>query len=267
VLKVGLNPGGLQGGSGEQYFVGRFDGGRFTNDNPSSTTFWTDYGKDCYCALTFNGMPRGKLPIMIGWMSNWQYAATAPTRPWRGQMTIPRRLQLRRLPEGLRLVQEPIEEIQRLRGGHFAWRGQNAAELNLALKEKVRWSSFELRSTALPGAAGEVAWRLVAGDGKYTTVGYANGELFVDRTQSGVTEFSKDFPARTSARLAIGTSPLELTILVDRSTVEVFAQGGKVAMTNLVYPPAGAQGMEFSAGGVKAGLISVDVWELKSAWN
>ena len=267
VLKVGLNPGGLQGGSGEQYFVGSFDGGRFTNDNPSSTTLWTDYGKDCYCALTFNGMKPGELPIMIGWMSNWQYAAKAPTQPWRGQMTIPRRLQLRRLREGLRLVQEPIEAIERLRGGHFAWRGQNAAELNLALKQKVHWSSFELRSTALPGAAGEVAWRLTAGGGKYTTVGYAGGELFVDRTQSGVTDFSKDFPARTSAPLAIGNSPLELRILVDRSTVEVFAQGGKVAITNLFYPPAGAQGMEFFAGGVKAGPIRVDVWELRSAWK
>ena len=89
VLKMGVNPGGLQGGSGEQYFVGTFDGRRFTNDNPPSTTLWTDYGKDCYCALTFNGLPRGESPIMIGWMSNWQYAAKVPTAPWRGQMTIP----------------------------------------------------------------------------------------------------------------------------------------------------------------------------------
>ena len=267
VLKVGLNPGGLQGGSGEQYFVGSFDGERFTNDNPPSTTLWTDYGKDCYCALTFNGMPRDELPVMIGWMSNWQYAARVPTQPWRGQMTIPRQLRLKRLPEGLRLEQEPIEAIQRLRGSHIAWRGQNVAELNLALKKTVHWSSFELRSTALPGRAGEVAWRLMAGDGKYTMVGYADGELFVDRTRSGVTDFSTDFPTRTSAPLAIGNAPLELTILVDRSTVEVFAQSGKVAMTNLVYPPAAAQGMEFSAGGVKAGRISVDVWELKSSWK
>ena len=267
VLKVGLNPGALQGGSGEQYFVGSFDGARFTNDNPPSTTLWADYGKDCYCALTFNGLPPGELPVVLGWMSNWLYAGKAPTQPWRGQMTIPRRLQLMRLPEGLRLVQEPVGAVQRLRGAHFAWRGQSVAELNLALKEKVLWSSFELRSTASPGAGGAVSWRLLAGAGKHTTVGYANGELFVDRTQSGVTDFSKDFPARTSTPLAIGNAPLELTILVDRSTVEVFAQGGKTAMTNLVYPLAGALGLEFSASGAKAGRISVDVWELKPAWK
>jgi len=266
VLKVGLNPGGLQGGSGEQYFVGRFDGVRFTNDNPASTTLWTDYGKDCYCALTFNGMPRKEIPVMIGWMNNWQYASRVPTQPWRGQMTIPRRLQLRKAPEGLRLVQAPTEAIQRLRGGHFAWRGQSVAELNRALKEQVHWNSFELRSTAFPGVAGEIGWRLLAADGKYLTVGYANGELFVDRTQSGVTDFSKDFPVRTSAPLAIGNSPLELTILVDRSTVEAFAQGGQVAMTNLVFPPAGAEGMEYYTAG-KSGRLSIEGWELNSAWK
>src|SRR5690349_17861314 len=73
VLKVGLNPGGLQGGSGEQYFVGNFDGSRFVNDNPASTTLWTDYGNDCYCALTFNNLPRTENPVMLGWMNNWQY--------------------------------------------------------------------------------------------------------------------------------------------------------------------------------------------------
>ncbi len=266
VLKVGLNPGGLQGGSGEQYFVGSFDGRRFTNDNPSSTTLWTDYGKDCYCALSFNGIPRGERPVMLGWMNNWQYAAKVPTAPWRGQMTIPRRLQLVRLPEGLRLAQQPVDAINQLRGSHLAWQGQNVAELNLKLKG-IHWRSFELRTTLAPGPSEDVALRLLAGGGKYTTVGFANGELFVDRTQSGLTGFSKDFPVRTSAPLATGNAPLELTILVDRSTIEVFAQGGRVAMTDLVYPPAGAQGLELSAGESGTMRVSVDVWEMKSAWK
>src|SRR5262249_5243571 len=92
VLKIGLNPGALQGGSGEQYFIGRFDGARFTNDNPAQQTMWTDYGKDCYCALTFNHLPKDRAPVMLGWMNNWQYAKYLPTSPWRGQMTFPRRL-------------------------------------------------------------------------------------------------------------------------------------------------------------------------------
>jgi len=268
VLKVGLNPGGLQGGSGEQYFVGSFDGTRFTNDNPPATTLWTDYGKDCYCALPFNGMPATEIPVMIGWMSNWQYAAKVPTQPWRGQMTIPRRLQLNETTEGLRLLQQPVDAVKQLRGSHLAWRGYDLKELNRALKEKAdRWNSFELRSTMRAGAAGELGWRLLAGDGKYTTVGYVDGVLFVDRIHSGITAFSKDFPARTSAPVPIGREPLELTILVDRSTLEVFAQGGQVAMTNLVYPPPSAQGIELYSTNGRPGRISMDVWELKSTWD
>ena len=72
---------GLQGGSGEQYFVGAFDGARFVNDNPASTTLWTDYGKDCYCALTFNNLPRTENPVMLGWMNNWQYAGNCQPLP------------------------------------------------------------------------------------------------------------------------------------------------------------------------------------------
>ena len=264
LLKVGLNPGGLQGGSGEQYFVGTFDGTRFTNDNPAATTLWTDYGKDCYCALTFNGMPRSAAPVMIGWMNNWQYAAKVPTEPWRGQMTIPRKLQLRQTGEGLRLFQMPVDAIQQLRGRHFTWRGEDVVRLNQALRENAPGGSFELHSIVSPGTPGEIGWKVLVGGGKYTTIGYRDGGLFVDRTHSGDTGFSPAFPARTTAPLSTGGAPLDLTILVDRSTVEVFAQSGRVAMTNLVYPPPEARGIEFYG---HPESISVDLWQLSSAWK
>ncbi|HEY2016793.1 MAG TPA: glycoside hydrolase family 32 protein, partial [Bryobacteraceae bacterium] len=194
-------------------------------------------------------------------------AAKVPTQPWRGQMTVPRRLQLKKIQDGLRLMQEPVEALQQLRGDHVEYHGENVAELNRALKTKVRWNSLELRSTAVPGAAGELGWKLLAADGKYTAVGYANGKLFMDRTHSGVVDFSPAFSARTEAPLNLGGTPLELTILVDRSTVEVFAQGEQVAMTNLVYPVGGARGIEFYTNGGKTGALRADVWELKSTWK
>jgi len=92
VLKVGLNPGAPEGGSGEQYFLGDFDGKRFTPASGMGSHGWTNYGKDDYCAISFNGLPREEKPVLIGWMNNWQYAAKLPTSPWRGQMSLPRRL-------------------------------------------------------------------------------------------------------------------------------------------------------------------------------
>jgi fructan beta-fructosidase len=267
VLKVGLNPGGLQGGSGEQYFVGTFDGSRFRNDNPTFTTLWTDYGKDCYCALTFNGMERRDDPVMIGWMSNWQYADKVPTKPWRGQMTVPRSLALSALPEGIRLVQKPVEAVARLRDKHVEWHGTSPVELNHVLQTE-HGSSFELQTAVARVGEATIGWKLLAVGGAFTEVGYdgARNELFVDRTHSGVTGFSRDFPVRTAAPLAIGDAPLSMTILVDRSTIEVFAQGGRIAVTNLAYPPAGAQAIQFYSRGEQTGQITVDLWSLRSTW-
>ncbi|HEY7211419.1 MAG TPA: glycoside hydrolase family 32 protein [Bryobacteraceae bacterium] len=240
VLKVGLNPGALQGGSGEQYFVGRFDGSRFTNDNPPSLALWTDYGKDCYCALTFNGLPRGHKPVMIGWMDNWQYAGKLPTNPWRGQMTFPRELSLRETPEGIRLFQNPAEQIERLiesdndrrRAGH----------------------SFLLIFSVNPKAGHEVGLKLLSDGRNYTSVGYdpAKQVLFVDRRHSGLTNFSPEFPARVEAPLRAGGDSLRMQILVDRCSLEVFADGGRVVSTNLVFPPAGANAIENIGGKVLA---------------
>ena len=260
VLKVGLNPGGLQGGSGEQYFVGSFDGTRFTNDNPPATTLWSDFGKDCYCALPFNGLPPQKATA-IGWMNNWQYASKVPTHPWRGQMTVPRVVALTSLAEGARLVQEPVASVAKLRGKHIGWHGTSIADLNRALAT-AHGDTLELRSVV----AGNFTWRLLVSGDAYTEVGYdpARRELYVDRTHSGVTDFCPDFPARTVAPLA-ANGPLNLTILVDQSTLEVFAQHGRVAITNLVYPPKGPHRIEFHAADEKSPPVRVDLWELTAA--
>ncbi len=269
VLKVGLNPGGLQGGSGEQYFVGMFDGERFINDNPAATTLWTDYGKDCYCALAFNNLPRTQLPVMLGWMNNWQYAAKLPTAPWRGQMTVARRLSLRKQPEGLRLVQQPVEAIRGLRRNRFSWSGTAAAGLNKALQaQPAGGNSFELHATFTPDGEGESGFKLMGPGQTFTTIGYdaRKHELYVDRTHSGNTGFSADFPARTAAPLATGGEQLELTILVDRSTLEVFAQGGRVAISTLIYPQEGPLTLEFFSPSGRQGRIAVERWNLASTW-
>ncbi|MBV9761459.1 MAG: glycoside hydrolase family 32 protein [Acidobacteriaceae bacterium] len=259
ILKVGLNPGGLGGGSGEQYFVGRFDGTRFTNDNPASQTLWTDYGKDCYCALTFNHLPAAHAPVMLGWMNDWQYAAKLPTSPWRGQMTIPRKLSLRQTGAGIRMYQQPADELQGLKGESIAIRGST----------KTYSHSFELQAEMKPGGAQQVGWKLLAADGTYTVVGYkrASGTVFVDRRHSGRTDFSKDFPAISEAPLQLPDGVLRLRVLVDRCSVEVFAGDGEVAITDLVFPPAGASQIDLWTAGGNAGEVKATYSEIRSVWS
>jgi fructan beta-fructosidase len=258
VMKVGLNPGALQGGSGEQYFVGSFDGERFQNDNPPATTLWTDYGKDCYCALTFNNLPKTQAPLMLGWMSNWQYAANLPTSPWRGQMTLPRKLALRTTPEGIRLFQQPADSLAQLR------------EARTPVHESMSGSGHQFQFTSIVpmGTAREAGWKILAKDGTFTTIGYdrAKSVLFVDRTHSGDMAFSSHFPARTEAPLKLNGNTLRLNVVVDRNSVEVFADDGQVTITNLVFAPADSDNLEFYATGAKAGVVSGSLWKLKSTW-
>jgi fructan beta-fructosidase len=253
VLKIGLNPGGLQGGSGEQYFIGRFDGTRFVNDNPASVSLWSDYGKDCYCALTFNNLLRSSAPVMLGWMNNWQYAGNLPTTPWRGQMTIPRELGLKTFPEGIRLVQSPVQALSSLRGKPVR-------------TPKTR--SFEIRADLELTSQGETGWKLVAKDGSYTSVGYdaSKEQIFVDRTHSGLVGFSDRFPARTSVPLPRRSGKLIFDLLVDRNSIEVFADEGRVAITNLIFPESAPRSFDFySTGG--GNPLPVTVWPLKSIWS
>jgi fructan beta-fructosidase len=262
VLKVGLNPGGRAGGSGEQYFVGHFNGQHFRNDNPASLTLWTDYGKDCYCALIFNGFPKSRSPVMIGWMDNWQYASKLPTAPWRGQMTLPRKLSLRRTPAGIRLVQNPLDGLANLRS--------ERTEVNnsLALPERT----FQLSVTHDLKHTREIGWKLLVKDEAYATVGYdrRKGVVFVDRAPSAETGFSQDFPQRMEAPLRLPGSVLSLNIVVDRSSVEVFADGGRITMTNLVFPAEGAYGLQFYSISEEGNLLTgtpppASLWRLKSA--
>jgi fructan beta-fructosidase len=70
VLIVNINPGGVAGGSGGQYFVGQFDGIRFTNDNPESQKLWVDYGRDFYAAVSWSDIPSSDgRRLWLGWMT------------------------------------------------------------------------------------------------------------------------------------------------------------------------------------------------------
>lgn len=270
ILKIGLNPGHIAGGSGEQYFIGQFDGKAFTPDEADGAIHWLDYGRDCYCALTFNNDTRADFPHMIGWMNNWQYAGKAPTSPWRGAMTLPRELSLAERHDSLQLLQQPVRELHALRADTFEFKGRSEDELNRKLASwPHRSQTFELEAVIRPGGAAEVAWKLLRGDGDETLVGFdaTKQELFVDRSKSGNTQWSPSFPSRTVAPLRLGSDPLRLHIFVDRSSVEVFAQDGAVVMTNLVFPKPASTGLSLVTKHGSLEKMEVHLWTLQSAWE
>jgi fructan beta-fructosidase len=261
-LKVGLNPGAPQGGSGEQYFLGSFDGTKFTPSGLPGSHGWTNYGKDDYCAISFNGLPPGEKPILIGWMDNWQYADKLPTSPWRGQMSLPRRLSLLRDEEGLAISQQPV--VEAVRGKHLAIQQNENGEIKVGEIDKA---PFELALQFEPAGERSFGLRIYSDKQHWTEIIFdrENREFSVDRIKSSK-PIAPDFPSKTVAPIVEGR-PYDLKLIVDRSSVEAYAQGGTIAMSNLIFPPSGGVRIVlFSASG-KPLSVTGDLWQLRSIWK
>jgi fructan beta-fructosidase len=266
VLNVNINPGGPAGGSADQYFIGRFDGVHFVEDHPDSGPHWADWGKDFYASTSVTGTPAGEDRIWLAWMSNWQYAGKLPSLPGRGEMTVARSLSLIEPPphsnlsasqEPLLLVQKPILPTPAYRPSQALFGSdpyQTVAQANQHILDgKIAGSVYVLRLTLDPGDAAQAGVRLRrsttdpgqnAAEETIVGIDHESGRIFVDRTHSGKTDWSPDFPGRVSAPLKYPqANSIRLEIVVDRNSVEVFAENGQTLLTDLIYPSSGSDGI------------------------
>jgi fructan beta-fructosidase len=194
-------------------------------------------------------------------MSNWQYAAKLPTSPWRGQMSLPRRFSLLRDVAGLALVQEPV--IAPLRTDHsaiWATKGGN-------LSDNMLEAPFELDLQFGRPSERVFGIRLHTDEQHWTEIGFdeQKGEFYLDRTRSGAA-ITPDFAAKTTAPL-IASRPYDLRLIVDRSSVEAYAQSGTITMTDLIFPASQSSRIAlFSATG-KAVSVKGNLWKLRSIWR
>ena len=215
MLICNINPGGPFGGSATQYFVGQFDGHKFTCESRPEVTKWMDYGKDHYATVTFDNAPRGRR-VALAWMSNWQYANEVPTKQFRSANSIARDLFLFRDGTETYCGVVPAEEMLTLRGKPTKQLSE-ACEVVVALK-----GASEITLTNAKGE--EVVMKY---DDKART-------FSMDRRKSGETAFSEAFPCVTTA--PTHGKMRELRIFIDRCSVEAFDGEGRMAMTNLVFP-------------------------------
>jgi fructan beta-fructosidase len=269
ILIINRNPGAPAGGTGTRYLIGHFDGAKFTSEVPDAPALWADWGKDFYATNTWNDMPAGDgRRVWIGWFSNWQYANTEPTVLWRGAQSIPRSLTLRRYRDGLRLVQQPIP-LDSLRSESLRFLDLDIEGANQKIRQmRVKGEVYELEAEMQPGTDGEIGFRLRKGKEDETLVGFnaAHDEVYIDRTHSGETSFSKDFPGRHAAHLE-KQATVKLHVLVDRSSVEVFANDGERVLSDRIYPHPGSDGIELYATGKGGKILSLTMWQLNSIWK
>jgi fructan beta-fructosidase len=263
-LKVGLNPGAPQGGSGEQYFLGSFDGTRFTRSPEVGSHGWTNYGKDDYCAISFNGLSKAEKPILIGWMNNWQYASKLPTRPWRGQMSLPRRVSFVHDAAGLALKQEPV--VQQLRAEVKSFAVSSNARL-LPAQGGLADVPYELNLQFGVPSAKVFGVRLYSDEQHWTEIAFdgEKKEFYMDRTKAGAS-VAPGFSAKTAAPIS-SDRPYTLTLIVDRSSIEAYAQDGTVVMTDLIYPASLKNKLVFVSRGGKPSKVRGEMRTLHSIWR
>lgn len=265
-LMVSVQQGAPAGGSGQQYFVGSFDGERFTPDEEPNVVRWADYGADCYAAQSWNEAPDGR-HIWLAWMNNWDYARQTPATTWRGAMTLPRELALTGGTDGLQLIQQPVAELAALRQPLGAWEGLVVKPGENPLAD-VRGDTLELVARFAVDeatAATRFGLRVRVGAGEQTTVGYnvVKRTLYVDRSRSG--QSVPGFAAPQVLALAPREGVVELRLLVDRSSLEVFADGGRAVFTNQIFPSPDSQGAELFAEGGAVRLVSLEAYRLEQS--
>ena len=263
VLVCNINPGGPFGGSAAQYFVGDFDGTTFTPDTDAAgnvPTKWMDFGKDHYATVSWSNAPEGRRTL-IGWMSNWQYAADVPTMQFRSANTLPREAELFKASDGqYYLASVPSPELLSLRDRAVtnvksASVGRKPSAYNLP---KTNDGVCEISMTLAPKAGSKITLTLANQKGEKVVMVYdPEAHTFsFDRNESGLTDFSREFPAVTVSPTFSDASEISLRIFIDRSSIEVFGDGGRFCQTNLVFPtePYTTLGISATAGGKVSNL-------------
>ena len=220
VLLVSMNPGGPNSGSATQYIVGDFDGHTF---KPYTTDIkWMDYGPDNYAGVTFSNV--GDRNILIGWMSNWNYANVVPTEKWRSAMTVPRELSLVKQASNSNqflLVSTPVKELKN-------------AFVQIVSKENVIPNRIDIKDIKA------THFEIILSNtyNEKLIVGYHadKKQFYIDRTNAGVSNFNPGFAAAAVAPRLSFTMNMDLSILLDKTSIELFADGGRTVMTALFFP-------------------------------
>ena len=215
MLICNINPGGPFGGSATQYFIGEFDGHKFTCEDEPSETKWMDYGKDHYATVTFSNAPEGR-NVAIAWMSNWQYANQVPTKQYRSANSIARDLGLFEYNGETYCSVSPAKEMDAVRGARLS-APTEACEIVVTLKGDA-----------------QITLRNAKGERVVMTYDDEEETFDMDRRRSGNVSFSDAFPVATSSPTY--GKVRQLRIFVDRCSVEAFDGDGKMCMTNLVFP-------------------------------
>jgi len=245
-----------------QYFIGDFDGFKFSSDYEQS--FIVDHGQDLYALQSWSNLPDQR-KVWLGWMNNIGYMNQIPTKTWRGMMSLPRELKLIEKDGRIKLVQKPIEELKELRENIYQEDDINLADEMIIYTED---ENYELNALIEFGKAEGVSFVLNENGDQKTVVGFniKEGKIFVDRRSSGVTDFSDNFLEYKEIDWKVKDKQIGINIFVDGSSLEVFIDGGELSITDLFFPEKAQQKIRIKTINGELKIENFELYKLQSIW-
>jgi fructan beta-fructosidase len=225
---------------------------------------WVDHGMDFYAAQSWSDIPlEDNRRIWLAWMNNWLYAGEVPTFPFRGIMSVPRTVGLTNFNGETVITQAPIEELQMLRKTEVRFEQDLLSNIK-PLFDTIRFPVFELKATFDIQNTQKVGFYLKTSDHQYTLVWYdaVNEKLYFDRSNSGALTGNDSFSRVQSASMPNEDGRINIHILVDHCSVEIFANDGKVVFSNQIFPDPGSDGIMIFAEGDDVWIDELVVWEM-----
>lgn len=259
VLLISINPGAPNGGSGTQYFIGEFDGERFTTTQEE--TKWLDYGTDNYAGVTFNGLPDSERTF-IGWMSNWNYARDTPTENWRSAMTLPRKITLKKNEKGYYLNNFPVNTIDNftelLTDGIDE--SDNTYTMDSFNQHRIDFTIDGALDSFTVDFSNELDEHLLLG------FDASKKQFYVDRRESGIVDFEPRFAEKSHLAPVILDSDTDVSVslFMDASSIEVFVNGGSVVLTDQIFPTSPYTEMELKG---KANIKDILISRVSRIWD
>ena len=267
VLVVSMQSGAPNGGTGTSYFIGDFDGHRFVNSQPENKQYWLDAGTDNYAMVSWSDIPaQDGRKLMLGWMSNWQYAQQVPTYRWRSAMTLPREVTLVNIAEKeWKLKSEIVREFESYKENKIAISKNNIVDDQLLILQKNPLVCELNISFNRKPLQGEFTILISSPEKDTLKIGFdpASNRYFIDRVKAGISDFNKAFPGKHFSPCLSQNTSLSMKIILDKSSVELFADEGLTAMTDIFFPIGDMNKIEVHAAGLSKILTNTVVYTLK----
>ena len=231
----------LYGGSGE-YLIGDFDGRQF---NRQTEQIPFHYGNCFYASQTFNNIPeKDGRRIQIAWGR-----VAMPDMPFNQMMLFPVTLRLQTTEEGPRMFAEPIREIEKLHKRRWQWENETLKPGDNLLSR-------------LSGELFHIRVELKIDEDVQETGFIIRGVPVVYNIQKQQLSCRKK-----TAPLKPADGKVRLEILVDRTSIEIFGNNGKIYMPIGLILADNSKSIKIFTKGGNTKIESLDVIKLGSVWR